>query len=520
MRTLPLLLLGIGLVGCPSPDTGVKTDDTAPPTGETDDDGDGYSVEEGDCDDTNPNVHPGGTEVPCDGLDNDCSGGDDLDADGDGHDCEEYGGDDCDDDDADFHPGADDECGDFIDHDCDEDDECDCDEDGYEGEQCGGDDCHDDNADAYPGAKEDACYDGIDGDCDGGDDYDCDGDGFTSAEYHGNDCEDADASIYPGAEDICYDGVDSDCSDNSDYDCDQDGYDSDEYGGDDCDDDDAEYNPGAADICGDGFDQDCDGTIDNADYDGDGYVDEDCGGDDCDDSDATVYPDADETSIDGLDNDCDGETDEDAYCNLYSPLSNGSSATRSYDMTRDGTSYTEDVIIASWDAKTGEGIIERTMTDTTGMATILDEYVSCDATGVELTQVDYIMHGSAMMSAAFSDPRTFLLDEASMTAGTSWSFSYEAADATMGALLEADGVYTVIGADTITTKAGTFDCLVIENDYTMTDLGKMTMGMLDREVVATMYWVERLGMVYTEEVDVSGSTVETRELTSYKGFYP
>ncbi len=62
-------------------------------------DGDGVSIDEGDCDDSDPDNYPGNTEV-CDGRDNDCTAGADFpgettDADGDGA----RACDDCDDDD-------------------------------------------------------------------------------------------------------------------------------------------------------------------------------------------------------------------------------------------------------------------------------------------------------------------------------------------------------------------------------------------------------------------------------------
>jgi hypothetical protein len=43
------------------------------PGGCTDNDGDGWCVEEGDCDDNDPDVYPGTAEL-CDGVDNDCDG--------------------------------------------------------------------------------------------------------------------------------------------------------------------------------------------------------------------------------------------------------------------------------------------------------------------------------------------------------------------------------------------------------------------------------------------------------------
>ena len=72
----------------------------------SDDDGDGYTEQQGDCDDSLAEVYPGAEEIPYDGLDNDCKSStrdDDLDRDG-------YGiEDDCDDDDKKVNPGADEE---------------------------------------------------------------------------------------------------------------------------------------------------------------------------------------------------------------------------------------------------------------------------------------------------------------------------------------------------------------------------------------------------------------------------
>ena len=98
----------------PAPDTAADTDDTPTHTGDTGDtdgdtappvtdaDGDGYHAapQGDDCDDTDPAVNPGATETWYDGVDSDCSGGSDYDADGDGADAEAYGGTDCDDTDA------------------------------------------------------------------------------------------------------------------------------------------------------------------------------------------------------------------------------------------------------------------------------------------------------------------------------------------------------------------------------------------------------------------------------------
>ncbi len=118
-------------------DTGTAAD-TADDAACTDDDGDCYTPRDGDCDDGNPEVHPGATEL-CNGADDNCDGAIDenaggtyyTDADGDGygdltstlHSCDAPegavdNGADCADDDPDRHPGAD-EVRNDLDDDCD-----------------------------------------------------------------------------------------------------------------------------------------------------------------------------------------------------------------------------------------------------------------------------------------------------------------------------------------------------------------------------------------------------------------
>lgn len=60
-----------------------------------------------DCDDTNSSIHPGATDIPSNGVDEDCSGADAPgDVDGDGYIDVLYGGTDCDDANAAVNPGA------------------------------------------------------------------------------------------------------------------------------------------------------------------------------------------------------------------------------------------------------------------------------------------------------------------------------------------------------------------------------------------------------------------------------
>ena len=123
----------------------------------TDADQDGFqSVDCGgdDCEDRDPDVHPGMVEVPCDGLDNDCVDGDRNDEDADGHTCEGAGGDDCDDHDGSIHGGATDVWCDGVDQDCSGSDLVDEDGDGHTCEPSGGGDCDDHDPEVHPGVAD------------------------------------------------------------------------------------------------------------------------------------------------------------------------------------------------------------------------------------------------------------------------------------------------------------------------------------------------------------------------------
>ena len=227
-----------------------------------DQDSDGFTPCEGDCDDTFPggeNAHPDALEG-CDEIDNDCDGDidEDLDMDGDGipgpaPGCLlEYGAVDCDDNDATVYPGGPEFC-DLVDNDCDGqvDENLDFDNDGFTA--CEGD-CEPLNANINPFAPE--LCDGLDNDCNlvVDDGWDNDGDGQSTC---AGDCNDIDPAVYLGAPELC-DGVDNDCN--------------------------GVVGPNEADVDGDGFSE-CDG--------------------DCDESSAAIYPGADEL-CNTVDDDCDG----------------------------------------------------------------------------------------------------------------------------------------------------------------------------------------------------------------------
>lgn len=297
-----------------------------------DNDGDGVSAST-DCNDDDPEVFPGNTEV-CDGKDNNCDGVIDeglvftyyLDTDGDGFGSAANSTESCD------------PLNGFVEN---------------------GDDCDDGNAQSYPGAPE--ICDGEDNNCDGIIDegfsapsdeiiIDCEsGEDFINFSW--NDVTNADFyevvspsgtqevmtanfildNISAGAYEITVQAFSNDgcsgqvyslqCSTSS-IDNDGDGF----TASDDCDDNDPFTFPGAEELC-DGKDNNCDGVIDEgltflvfySDNDGDGYGAEGSGiedclqppdtvteGGDCDDTDENIYPGAPEILSNGIDEDCDG----------------------------------------------------------------------------------------------------------------------------------------------------------------------------------------------------------------------
>ena len=237
---------------------------------ETDNDGDGVSVEDGDCDDNNAGINPNQPEVPYNGLNDDCKDStrdDDIDGDGFGT----------------------------------RDDACMMD--------AGNCDCDDRNVEINPETAEIPCND-VDENCDPADNCpdpggDADMDGVTA---DGGDCDDNNPAINPNVPEVPYNGINDDCSDATpDNDLDGDGFQTPA----DCDDNNAAVNPGAAEVYYNNIDDDCNTeTIDN-DRDGDTFVGAMAGGNDCNDESPAVNPDAMETPYNGADDDCNPATRDD-----------------------------------------------------------------------------------------------------------------------------------------------------------------------------------------------------------------
>ncbi len=170
---------------------------------DVDNDGDGLSENQGDCNDMDAGIFPGASEICGDGIDQDCNGVDlacppqptCTDADQDGFsamtpelDC---GPIDCNDEDPAINPGAAERCNDSVDNNCD-----------------GLIDGQDSNACPAPPTCTDADMDGF----------------YAEADCNTvQDCDDADAMIFPGAPELCGDRIDNDCDGLVDEGCDMGG---------------------------------------------------------------------------------------------------------------------------------------------------------------------------------------------------------------------------------------------------------------------------------------------------------
>lgn len=307
LRSLLLALPLVLAVACDGDDETTETGDTDDTAAAVDADNDGYTTDE-DCDDSNPDIHPGATEDCTDPADLNCDGDSEYaDADGDGFAaCEE-----CNDALATVNPDAEETCN-QIDDDCD-----------------GMIDDADDDTVGQGTWYDDADNDGF-GDP-GTETISCRApDGYIE---DGTDCLDTDRTIHPDAEEIC-DGSDNDCdgdiddADDSVVDqaswwadadkdllgdpedevvaCDQpDGYVDNML---DC--DDSDDTSGSATVWYEDRDEDgwgstltrtaCEPPTGFVAIDGD-----------CDDRDFDINPGADEICDGGIDNDCDGDPDDD-----------------------------------------------------------------------------------------------------------------------------------------------------------------------------------------------------------------
>jgi len=194
---------------------------------------DGYIDGQGDCDDLQPDINDGATDVCGNGINEDCDADTDENTDDDGDLVFTCDGD-CNDGDPGVNPNADDAC-DGVDNDCNGvcDDAHDADGDQYT--VCGSRqfddgtciidvnkvDCDDGNPDTNPGALE--ICDGEDNDCNGvcedSSGLDPDGDFYTACgsvigacgkSLHMIDCEPDEDKVHPGAPELC-DGKDDDC---------------------------------------------------------------------------------------------------------------------------------------------------------------------------------------------------------------------------------------------------------------------------------------------------------------------
>lgn len=113
---LSWLVFGLAFASCTD---GYKPPPLTTTTRGNDVDGDGFAIQDGDCDDNDEAFYPGANDVAGDDKDQNCDDVDGLDADSDGHASNGTGGDDCNDADNTIYGGAPEVGWDDIDQDCD-----------------------------------------------------------------------------------------------------------------------------------------------------------------------------------------------------------------------------------------------------------------------------------------------------------------------------------------------------------------------------------------------------------------
>jgi hypothetical protein len=133
MRTFSTYILATSLLACSTNFEKDGSQITTEPAGEpgepsgedpvdpldSDDDNDGFSENEGDCDDNNSQINPDAEDRQVDGFDQDCDGIDGPDLDQDGYVDLAAGGDDCNDNNPNVNPGMTEDVTDGLDTDCD-----------------------------------------------------------------------------------------------------------------------------------------------------------------------------------------------------------------------------------------------------------------------------------------------------------------------------------------------------------------------------------------------------------------
>ncbi|NOY26864.1 MAG: hypothetical protein GXP62_13415 [Oligoflexia bacterium] len=104
-----------------------------------------------------------------------------------------------------------------------------------------------------------------------------------------------------------------------------------------------------------------------------------------------------------------------------------------------------------------------------------------------------------------------------MLEGATWDIDYSSVDSTTGsAQWDVTGTATVLAVDNIEIAAGIFATVPVKVSYQIIDYSSM-FG--DRSGTVTWYIAPGLGVISSIDTLEDGTLSESRELTSYDGFY-